>query len=177
MPGQLPGTASSPVLQLRLEVAGDRSAVRQVETAAFRRLDEAHLVDALRDAGSLVAALGGSIVGHVVFSPVQVFSSPGTWQALALGPLAVSPEHQGQGIGAALVREGLECCRKLDCDVVFVLAYPTYYPRSGFRPTAPFDIACEFPVPDDVFMLMELRPNAVASLEGTVYYAPPFHNL
>ncbi len=84
---------------------------------------------------SLVAEVGGEVVGHIFFSPVKVESADSAHDAIALGPMAVLPEFQGRGVGSRLVREGLEECLKQDHEVVFVLGHPEYYPRFGFEPT------------------------------------------
>ncbi len=91
------------MISVREERAEDREAVRRVEEAAFGRAEEADIVDALRGdeawALSLVAEVDGEIVGHLLFSRGD--------RAMTLGPLAVLPEHQRSGVGAALMREGL----------------------------------------------------------------------
>jgi putative acetyltransferase len=167
------------IFHVRPEQAEDALAVQQVVAAAFGRPLEAELVEALRASGrvtlALVAVLGGEVVGHVAFSPVWVEAPEGAWEAVALGPLAVAPEHQRQGIGSALVRRGLEACRALGHGVVFLLGHPTYYPRFGFQPTARFGITCEFPAPDEAFMLIELVPGALHDRRGVMHYAPEFH--
>jgi GNAT superfamily N-acetyltransferase len=88
---------------IREERDGDRAAVRAVEVAAFGRDVEADIVDALRGdpacARSLVAEFDGEIVGHLLLHR-------GSRGVMTLGPLAVLPEHQGAGIGSALMREG-----------------------------------------------------------------------
>jgi putative acetyltransferase len=166
---------------IRAETAADRQAVRVVNESAFGRPGEADLVDALRESAnqrvSLVAEEGGRVVGHIFYSPVAVESGEGAWAALGLGPMAVLPEYQGRGVGSELVREGLSECRRLGHEVVFVLGHARYYPRFGFAPAAAKGIACEFPSPDENFMVVELRPGALAERKGLVRYSPEFHNV
>ena len=99
-------------ITVRPEHLNDIAAIHAVNAAAFGRIAEADLVDALRASGhltlSLVAELECQIVGHIAFSPAHVTSSYGDWTALALGPLAVSPPHQRTGVGSTLVSEGLQ---------------------------------------------------------------------
>jgi putative acetyltransferase len=166
---------------IRAEAEGDEAAVRRVNELAFERAGEADLVDALRRGGaqlvSLVAEEGGRVVGHILFSPVTVESDAGDWGALGLGPMAVLPERQGRGVGSALVREGLKECARLGREVVFVLGHADYYPRFGFRAAARDGIGCEFPAPDENFMVAELRPGALGGRTGLVRYAPEFRDV
>jgi putative acetyltransferase len=87
--------------------------------------------------------------------------------------MAVLPEYQRQGIGSRLVREGLEECRRMGCDVVVVVGHPGYYPRFGFAPASRKGLRCEYPVPDEVFMVAELKPDALRG-RGLVKYRPEF---
>jgi len=168
-------------VRVRAEAPGDGAAVRRVNELAFEGGAEANLVDALRAGGaplvSLVAEEGGRVVGHILFSPVTVESRGGVWEAFALGPMAVLPERQGLGVGSALVREGLRECLRLGREVVFVLGHADYYPRFGFRPAGPLGVTCEFPSPEENFMVAELRPEALAGRTGLVRYRPEFRNV
>lgn len=163
------------MITLRAEAAADIPAVHRVNELAFGRPGEADLVDALRAAArpyiSLVAAEEGQVVGHIFFSPVTLEDS--ACAILGLAPMAVLPEHQRRGVGSQLVRAGLEECRRIGCDAVVVLGHPEYYPRFGFVPASRKGLRCEYPVPDEVFMVTELRPNAV-SRPGLVKYHPEF---
>jgi putative acetyltransferase len=88
--------------------------------------------------------------------------------------MAVMPEHQRKGIGSALVRAGLEHCKRLGFVAVVVLGHAEYYPRFGFSPAARFGIRSEYDVPDDVFMAVELQPAALSGKTGTVKYHAAF---
>jgi putative acetyltransferase len=163
---------------IREETPEDFRAVRRVNELAFGRPQEATLVEALKDKAdsylSLVAEAEGQIVGHIFFSPVTIESGEGAHDAFALAPMAVLPEFQGRGVGSRLVLEGLEECLKRGHELVFVLGHPEYYPRFGFEPTSRRGITCEFPVPEEVFMLKELRAGALEGVRGVVRYHPEF---
>jgi putative acetyltransferase len=162
------------MLVIRAETAEDIPAVRRVNELAFGQPDEADLVDALRATAqphiSLVAVSDGRVVGHIFFSPVTLEAQD---SILGLAPMAVLPEYQRQGIGSRLVREGLKECQRIGCDVVVVLGHPEYYPRFGFVPASRKGLRCEYPVPDEVFMVAELKPNALTG-RGLVKYRPEF---
>ena len=165
---------------VRAEKECDRDAVRKINMSAFDTPSEADLVDALRENAqpivSLVAEENGEVVGHIMFSPVSLSGHPDI-HMMGLGPMAVAPAHQNRGIGSALVRTGLEQCRQLNFDAVVVLGHPEYYPRFGFSPSSKFGIDSEYNVPEEVFMAMELRSEALERKTGKVRYHPAFGSL
>ncbi len=91
-----------------------------------------------------------------------------------MGPVAVTPERQKQGIGSALIREGLERLRQAGYELLVVEGSPAYYPRFGFLDASPFGITCQFNPPPGCFMVLELRPGAAKGKSGVVYYTPEF---
>ena len=165
-------------MNIRAESTDDYAAVRQVNERAFGQPNEADLVDALRrrvePSISLVAVVDEQIVGHIFFSTVRIESEATTFTALGLAPMAVLPEFQNQGVGSELVRRGLEECRRLGHEIVVVLGHPEYYPRFGFVPASRKNLSCEYPVPDEVFMALELSEGALAGRRGLVKYSPEF---
>jgi putative acetyltransferase len=167
-------------MRIRAEQEKDRAAVHAVNISAFETPLEANLVDALREQAepvvSLVAEDNGAIVGHIMFSPVSVPGRPAL-RIMGLAPMAVAPEHQRQGIGSALVYAGLELCKQLGFGAVVVLGHPAYYPRFGFAPAAGFGIGCEYDVPDDVFMVLELQADFLRGVSGKVKYHAAFSNV
>lgn len=166
------------MIEVRPETPADFAAVREVNESAFGQPAEAGLVDALRVVArplvSLVAVEDGRVAGHILFSPVTVDGPQGVSAAMGLAPMAVRPERQNAGIGSALVRRGLAACAALGEDVVVVLGHPHYYPRFGFVPAATKGLSCEYPVPNDVFMVTELVPGALRGRTGRVKYRPEF---
>lgn len=165
---------------IRQETAADIAAIHAVNAAAFETAAEADLVDSLRaraaDVISLVAECDGEIVGHILFSPVSLASSP-ELKIMGLAPMAVAPSHQRSGIGSVLVRAGLEQCKRQGAAAAVVLGHPAYYPRFGFVPSVRYGIDSEYDVPQDVFMLMELVPGALQGASGTVRYHAAFRDL
>jgi putative acetyltransferase len=162
---------------LRPEVPADAEAVRCVHRLAFGRDDEARLLDALRSGGhvrlSLLAELRGQVVGHVLFSDLPIVTARGPVAALALAPLAVRPEFQGRGIGSALVRRGLEICKRQGQRIVVVVGHPGFYPRFGF--SAPLAGHLESPYSGrDSFMAAELEAGALDGVAGRLQYPRPF---
>lgn len=162
---------------IRDERKSDRAAVRTVIERAFGGGPyEADLVERLHADGdtivAFVAVADGVVAGHTLFSPLMIEGGPGSLAAAALAPLAVMPDGQGEGIGSALVRHGLEACRAAGVDVVFVLGDPAYYRRFGFDSA----LAARFasPFPGAAFMALALRPGALDDATGAVRYADAF---
>jgi putative acetyltransferase len=164
-------------MQVRAELPSDIDAVHELNRVAFGGAEEAQIVDTLRGAVtplvSLVAEIDGTVVGHILFSPVTLASTPHPL-VMGLAPMAVRPDHQRSGVGSALVRVGLDACRAAVALGVVVVGHPTYYPRFGFVPASRFGLSCAFEVPDEVFMALELTPGALAGHGGLVRFHPAF---
>jgi putative acetyltransferase len=163
---------------VRIEQPGDRDIVRALNEHAFGGREEADIVEALHRANAVVVALvaevGATIVGHVLFSPVTVEHSNNPPPLAGLAPMAVAPGYQKQGIGSVLVREGLARCRAAGVRAVVVLGHAEYYPRFGFVPAQQFGLRCEYDVPADVFMALELTLGALRGVSGLVRYHAAF---
>jgi putative acetyltransferase len=164
-------------IAIRDERPEDIDAIREVNRLAFGQEHEGRLVDALRARGavtlSLVAVADGAVVGHILFSPLTAGSEAGA----GLGPMAVAPAYQRSGIGSQLVTHGIERLRQAGCPFIVVLGHPEFYPRFGFRPAAALGLTCEWNVPDEVFMVKVLTPQAADRLSGRVEYQAEFSAL
>jgi len=147
-------------LIIRPETSNDYQAIREINIAAFAHHPYSHqtehlIVEALRAAGaltvSLVAEVEGKVVGHIAFSPVTINGTHHHWYAL--GPLAVLPARQRQGIGIKLVNEGLKSIRALGAQGCVLVGDPAYYSRFGFshNPALTLD-----DVPPDVFLCLPM---------------------
>jgi putative acetyltransferase len=85
----------------------------------------------------------------------------------------VSPAWQRRGVGSALVRAGLDACRRASQRVVVVLGDPRYYGRFGFEPAAARGLRYGAQA-TDAFQVLELEPGALGGVRGQVEYLPPF---
>ena len=166
--------------QIRPEQDQDWDTVGALYASVFETPAEANLVSALRlqaePAISLVAEHSGSVVGHILFSPVALAGHTGL-NIMGLAPMAVASSHQRHGIGSALVRTGLKYCKAQNVGAVVVLGHPQYYPRFGFAPASRFGIRCEYAAPDEAFMLIELQPEFLQGATGTIQYHAAFKNV
>jgi len=168
--------------------AGDAAAIRAVHTAAFRPPGEsavpveAPLVDDLRAGAewlprlSLVAEVGGEIVGHVVCSRGWIATAAGDRPVLGLGPLGVVPAHQGAGVGSAMMHAVLGAADALDEPLVALLGAPAYYGRFGFEPARHHGVEAPDANWGDHFQVLPLAAYDPA-LTGPFRYAAPFAGL
>jgi len=125
---------------IRNEMESDIRVIAEVTKAAFKTCPygehtEQFIINALRAAGALTVSLVGEIdqnvVGHVAFSPVTISDGSPHWYGL--GPVSVLPQHQRQGIGTALIREGLSLLKARGARGCVLVGEPAYYQRFGFR--------------------------------------------
>jgi putative acetyltransferase len=161
---------------IRPERPGDTAAIRQIveeafSTKSFSDGSEGAIIDALRNDGdltlSLVAEEAGEVVGHVAFSPVRIGADHGGW--FGLGPIAVRPDQQRQGIGSRLIRSGLEVLNEQGAAGVVLIGDPAYYTRFGF---ANDGLVSYLDVPmANVFHLILNGP----ARQGAITYAPALH--
>jgi putative acetyltransferase len=165
------------VITIRPEEPRDFPALRELQLKAFAPSEyEADVVDALRAAHDqipglcLVALDGDAIVGHVVLSHARVDVHP----ALGLGPIAVDPERQNEGIGTALMQETIERASRTEYPLIALLGHPAYYPRFGFRPAeATFAITTSYDAPPEAWMVHPL-PAYDPVIRGAFEYAEAF---
>lgn len=164
-----------PKIAIRNEIESDANAITDVTLAAFKTMEisnhtEQFIVEALRGAGalsiSLVAELDGRVIGHIAFSPVTM--SDGTRHWYGLGPVSVLPEYQQQGIGKALIQEGLSRLKALNAKGCCLVGHPEYYRKFGFVNTT--KLALEG-VPAEVFFVLPFDGQIP---EGTVTFHEAF---
>jgi putative acetyltransferase len=190
---------------LRPEDQDDLESIRHVNVMAFGREAEADLVDSLREAGivtlSAVTVLGarrlgangttdadkcelytgevygGEIIGHVLFTPVTVATQGAELPLLALGPVAVLPANQCQGLGTMMISGCLEYLRAHGHRGVVVVGEPDFYRRFGFINASRWGLRSELHVPQENFMALSLKPGVLGGIAGTVRYRPEFEQV
>lgn len=160
---------------VRPERPQDLAAIRRVNVEAFKvhpysQQTEHLIVEALRGAGaldiSLVAELEGDVVGHIAFSRAVIDEETPGWYLL--GPVAVLPDFQGQGIGRALVEAGLGALRSREANGCVLVGDPAFYARFGFAQVP--GVTCAG-VPDENVLCLRI---AGPSPLGEVSYHPAF---
>ncbi len=154
------------MIGIRPESAEDFDYIDELLNAAFGQPGEARIMRRLRETPDLILALAaeshGALVGHIAFSRVAAISGSGTIQFACLAPMAVRPGRQRKGIGAALIRRGLEMVRELRFPAVVVLGDPVYYGRFGFKVEAATLLECPYSGP--YLQALELVPGTLRML-------------
>jgi putative acetyltransferase len=162
--------------EIRFETTQDHEAIFRVEEAAFGQPGQAHLVNALRAAAtpqiSLVAERDGDVVGHIFFSPVY-FEDPYKLHGCQLSPLAVLPEFQNEGIGSALVRQGLAACSSANWAAAFLLGDPHYYSKLGFEMASGHNLV-HSGNDGEYLQYLEMEVGSLAGVSGEVRFHPVF---
>ncbi|MBM6617450.1 GNAT family N-acetyltransferase [Bacillus suaedaesalsae] len=169
-------------MKIRTEHPHDHQEVFNLNYKAFgKREDESRLIERIRKSDnfipglSLVAELDRKIVGHLLISKATLKDGNEETEVLVLAPIAVNPEMQKSGIGSALIEEGLRRSKELEYGLVFLIGHPSYYPRFGFKPGRDyqFDLK-QYNVPNDVFMVKELREGDLLKVSGELLYPESF---
>lgn len=169
---------------IRQENSADFEAAHHLFFKAFKRNNEAELVDNLRKIESfipelsLVAEKDNEIIGQIIFSKITIMDGENIkHNSLALAIMAVLPELQKQGVGKQLIKVGLEKASELGHKSVIVLGHAEYYPKFGFIPASDWDIRAPFDVPDENFLALELVKDGLSPVAGMVIYPELFYTV
>ncbi|MFC3677904.1 GNAT family N-acetyltransferase [Ferrovibrio xuzhouensis] len=113
-----------------------------------------------------IRASGGRLLGSIRYWPVGLGEAQSP--AIMLGPVAVHPDYQGQGIGRALIRHSLYAATRLGHRICILVGDKPYYEPFGFTSAA--DRGLEMPgwVERERFQVMELLPGALDGVAGMV---------
>ena len=161
---------------IRHETREDIEAITEVTIAAFKNLQvsnqtEQFIIHELRKSKaltlSLVAEIGGRVVGHIAFSPIKISDGRENW--FGLGPISVIPDLQKQGIGKSLVNEGLSLLKQLGGQGCALVGDPDYYRQFGFKNNPGL---IHEGVPQEVFLVLPFDNNNIP--QGTVEFHKGF---
>lgn len=172
-------------LNIRKEASADHKNVFTLITKAFSVLEhsdhkEQFLVERLRNSTafipelSLVAEIDHQIVGYILLTRLCIKNGSKEWSSLALAPVAVDPDFQGQGIGGKLIMAAHHIAIELGHKSVILLGHAEYYPKFGYVPTVNFGISLPFDVPAENCMTVELVPKGLEGITGIVEYPHEF---
>ncbi len=166
---------------VRPEREGEQELVRTIELAAFGQVEEADIVDALRDTADWLK--GGSMlavdelkqaVGHVLVSRGRLERVAEEPLALAmLGPIGVLPDRQGEGAGTALMRAAISYATQRHYPLLCLVGDPGYYRHFKFEQGRSIGIAPAIAFPDENWLVLRLI-DWTPGLAGVAHYAPAF---
>jgi putative acetyltransferase len=136
-------------LEIRVSLPSDITAIEQLYVDSFPDEDLLPLVRELQGFGQAVISLVGLrekvIVGHISFTFCHV--EEGKNKVALLGPLAITPPLQKQGIGSKLIQMAFKHLENSNTGYVFVLGDPAYYGRFGFK--AEDKVVTPYPLPTE----------------------------
>ncbi|OXA97412.1 GNAT family N-acetyltransferase [Flavobacterium oncorhynchi] len=172
-------------MKLRQENENDYKSVFQLIEKAFEKEEysdhkEQFLVERLRKSEafipelSIVAEVEDKIVGHILFTKLEIKNEFQSFQSLALAPVSVLPEFQGKGIGSKLILYGHELAKELGYKSVILLGHQDYYPRFGYELCEKYNIKMPFDVPAENCMVISLTENGLSGISGNVVYPSTF---
>jgi predicted N-acetyltransferase YhbS len=113
---------------------------------------------------ALVARDDDDVVGTVRLWNVSAGGRP----ALLLGPLAVSPDARGKGVGVDLMHAALGRAEAIGHCAVILVGDPEYYARFGFTADRTTGLYMPGPVERRRFLGLEFRSSALRGAEGRV---------
>ena len=167
---------------IRTEKTDDIVHIHAIHQEAFGRTTEGDLVDSLRPTNyfspefSLVAVVGDELVGHILLTRIVLKDEHKAKPVLALSPIAVKPAFQNQGIGRALITEGLRRAKYAGHRAVFVVGDPNFYGRFGFERASHHGITPPADMPDEAFLVASLGGSPL-TMRGQAYYPLAFHEV
>ncbi|HDR4422259.1 TPA: N-acetyltransferase [Bacillus cereus] len=172
------------MVTIRQEQKNDYRKTEEVVQQAFLHEEfsdktEHELVSRIRKCDAFIpelsiVAVDEEIVGHILLSKITIEQGETSVESLALAPVSVDRDHQKKGIGGKLIVAALAKAKELGYGSVVVLGHPEYYPKFGFKKASEWNIKAPFEVPEEVFMVVELRENALEGVEGVVQYSSAF---
>lgn len=172
------------MFEIRPETPTDYAAIGEVTKASFESTSfgyngEAELITELRNCEktlSLVASANGGVVGHALFTPVEICTNGQAIIGMGLGPMSVVPNKQRNGIGSKLVKEGIRILTDNRCRFIVVLGHSEYYPRFGFQPATAWSISHGFEgIPQDLFFIRCHDQDLLLKMStGKAYYNHKF---
>lgn len=172
-------------IKIREEKATDFEAVFKLIRQAFKSEENSNhqehfLVERLRQSEafipelSLIAEIEKTIVGHILLTKVKITNLQNQVNSLALAPVCVLPKFQHKGIGSMLIKQAHKRAIALGYKSVVLLGHHMYYPKFGYQQAHKFGIRFPFDAPKENCMAIELLPNGLKKVSGTIEYPKEF---
>lgn len=172
-------------LNLRQEQPEDYKEVFKIIEKAFKTEElsdhkEQFLVERLRKSKafipelSIIAEIGNKVVGHILLTKLKIKNNENKFDSLALAPVSVLPDFQGNGIGGMLIKKSHNIAKELGYRSIVLLGHENYYPRFGYKLAKEFDIEFPFDAPNENCFVIELAKNGLKGVNGIVEYPKEF---
>lgn len=173
-------------ITIRQETEADYAAVTDVILSAYQDVSysnkrEHHMVNRLRKSPAFIPELSlvaedenNNIVGHILFTRIQIQNEKSSYEGLALAPLSVKREDQKKGIGSRLILKSRAIAEKLGYNFIVVIGHADYYPKFGYELMSQYNIQIPISVADANCMVIQLRPDGLVGVTGMVKYAEEF---
>ena len=151
------------------------------KTEKFSDHREQFLVERLRKSNSfipelsMVAEIENKIVGHILLTKLKIKNDQTEFDSLALAPVSVLPEYQGNGIGGTLIEQAHQTAKELGYQSIVLLGHEKYYPRFGYEQADKYGIELPFDVPKENCMVIELTKKGLNGVLGMVEYPKEFN--
>ena len=174
-------------LSIGKEKVGDGTEIIEMLIKAFEDVEysdkkEHELVEALRKSEnyipelSIVAKVDNKIVGYILCTEVNIINGEDTNKALAIAPFAVLPEYRNEKIGSKMIKRAFTKANKLGYKGIVVLGYKNIFEKYGFKPAWIYDVKAPFDVPEDNYMVKDIKKGYFDNVKGIVEYAEAFKN-
>lgn len=173
---------------IRTEEIKDYKSTYQVVKSAFFREDkpdnfnEWKLIEDVRKSKefqrelSLVAVFKNEVVGHILFTHLDIIGESDTYKSIVLAPIAVKPEYQNKGIGHQLMEEGIKKVKKLGFGSIIVMGHPSYYTKFGFELSSKWHIGLDDDFESKYLFGLELIEGALTNVNGNIKYIDAFYS-
>jgi predicted N-acetyltransferase YhbS len=171
-------------MRIELELSADADPIDRLLDHAFGAKRRAKTVYRLRqgvqplhdlcfvarsDSGNEKGLSDAALIGSIRYWPIMIGASV---PALLLGPVAINPDHRGQGVGTTLIRHSLEAARKTGHGIVILVGDAAYYQRFGFQRLDGDALTMPGPVDPERFLGLCLKPGALEGVRGMLNKAP-----
>lgn len=169
-------------ISIRHEKEKDFKAVEELTREAFWDLykpgcEEHLIVHKMRDIPACIQELNfvacdetDKVMGNIMYSKAKIVNNDNKeFEVLCMGPLAVLPSYQKQGIGTLLIKHSIEQAKKLGYKAIIIFGDPNYYHRFGFVNAETYHIQTAEGMNFEPFMALELYENGLTGISGKFY--------
>jgi putative acetyltransferase len=170
------------MLNIRKETPLDFNLIDEVTSLAFKNHQKNQLIQALRkndafkEELSLVATENEIVIGYLLLFPTYIINDYRRHSTLILASMAVMPDRQKQGIGAALIKEAMKQGEKIGFGSIVLSENSEYFFRFGFKKASRWNITMPMNTSNETVLAVELNRQGFSQVSGTVYIPEEFNS-